>query len=213
MDNLGERLRKVRQDAGMSLRALAREADVSPSFVSQVENGKSQPSVGTLYGFARILGISVDDLFDDGAPESSPLVDGWGPDGDKNPVNVWVPTEFSNRVSVIHPAHRAHLEMADGVRWERLAATPEQGMAFMKIIYAPGATSTAGGGVVGHEGYEYGFVLRGTLEVTIGAETFTLREGDAIGFDSTIPHVLRNVGDGEFEGVWFVHSQRRRASR
>jgi len=213
MDNLGERIKGARLRAGMSLRALARQAEVSPSFVSQIENGKSQPSVSTLYGFARILDISVDELFDDLSVAQPPLVEGWGPDGDKNPVNVWAPSEFSSRVSVIHPAHRAHLEMADGVRWERLAATPEQGMAFLRIIYAPGATSTAGGDLVGHEGYEYGYVLKGTLEVTIGAEVFVLHEGETLGFDSTIPHVLRNIGDDVFEGVWFVHSRRHGAPR
>lgn len=99
--------------------------------------------------------------------------------------------------------------MADGVIWERLAATPEHAVNFMKITYAPGATSTAGGAPVSHEGYEYGYVLKGTLEIVVGAETFTLHEGESMGFDSMIPHVLRNVGDGEFEGIWFVHGRER----
>ena len=40
------------------------------------------------------------------------------------------------------------------------------------------------------------------------ALNFTLNEGESMGFDSMIPHVLRNVGDGEFEGIWFVHGSR-----
>jgi quercetin dioxygenase-like cupin family protein len=99
--------------------------------------------------------------------------------------------------------------MADGVIWERLAATPEHAVNFMKITYAPGATSTAGGAPVSHEGYEYGYVLKGTLEIAVGSETFTLQAGESMGFDSMIPHVLRNVGDGEFEGIWFVHGRDR----
>ena len=43
------------------LRPLARKADVSPSFVSQIENGKSQPSVATLYAFAQLLDVSIDE--------------------------------------------------------------------------------------------------------------------------------------------------------
>jgi len=207
MDNLGTRLKDVRQKAGLTLRELARQADVSPSFVSQIENGKSQPSVATLYTFSRLLGISIDELFDD-APPAEPLVEGWGPDGDKNPTNAWHPSEYANRVSVVHPSHRPHLDMADGVVWERLAATPEHGVNFMKIVYAPGATSTAGGDLVSHEGYEYGYVLQGVVEVTVGNEVFTLREGESLGFDSTIPHVHKNVGSTTFEGLWFVHSRR-----
>ncbi|MES2171283.1 MAG: helix-turn-helix domain-containing protein [Actinomycetota bacterium] len=208
MDNLGSRLKEKRLKAGLTLRELARQAEVSPSFVSQIENGKSQPSVATLYTFSRLLGVSADELFVDESQPPTALVEGWGPDGDKNPTNAWHPSEYSNRVSVVHPSHRPHLDMADGVVWERLAATPEQDVTFMKIVYAPGATSTAGGDLVGHDGYEYGYVLDGTLEVTVGGEIFTLHSGESLGFDSMIPHVLRNIGDGQFTGVWFVHGHR-----
>ena len=51
--------------AGMTLRELARQADVSPSLISQIENGKSQPSVATLYAFSRLLNVSVDELFEE----------------------------------------------------------------------------------------------------------------------------------------------------
>ena len=64
MDNLGSRLKNIRLKAGLTLRELARQADVSPSFVSQIENGKSQPSVATLYVFAQLLNVSIDELFD-----------------------------------------------------------------------------------------------------------------------------------------------------
>lgn len=210
IDTLGSRLKVVRLNAGLTLRELARQADVSPSFVSQIENGKSQPSVSTLYAFARLLNVSIDELFDqrDAEVDRLPLVEGWGPDGDKNPTNAWHPSEYANRVSVVHPSHRPRLVMADGVVWERLAATPETAVNFMKITYAPGATSTAGGDLVSHDSFEYGYVLKGTLEVTVGSEVFTLNVGESLGFDSEIPHLLRNVGDGEFEGIWFVHGHK-----
>jgi transcriptional regulator with XRE-family HTH domain/quercetin dioxygenase-like cupin family protein len=210
MDGLGARLKDVRLQAGMSLRELARQAEVSPSFISQIENGKSQPSVATLYAFARILNVSIDELFDRQAlEEPRELVDGsWGPDGSMNPTNAWHPSEFANRISVVHPAHRSRLTMAEGVVWERLAATPEHGLNFMKIHYAPGATSTAGGELQSHDGYEYGYVLRGTLHVRVGTEEFVLHEGESLGFDSNIPHVLTNIGDDDLEGVWFVHGRR-----
>ena len=63
--NLGSRLRAVRLRSGMSLREVARQLGVSPSFVSQVENGKSQPSVATLYSFAQLFDVSLDRLFID----------------------------------------------------------------------------------------------------------------------------------------------------
>jgi transcriptional regulator with XRE-family HTH domain/quercetin dioxygenase-like cupin family protein len=210
LDNLGSRLKRVRLNAGLTLRELARQADVSPSFVSQIENGKSQPSVATLYAFAQLLNVSIDELFDQrgGELERPALVEGWGPDGDNNPMNAWHPSEYANRVSVVHPSHRSSLTMAEGVVWERLAATPEHAVNFMKISYAPGATSTAGGDLVSHEGYEYGYVLQGTLEIVVGSETFVLHAGESMGFDSMIPHVHRNIGLDEFQGIWFVHGSR-----
>jgi len=75
----------------------------------------------------------------------------------------------------------------------------------MKITYPPGAHSMVGGDLVTHEGYEYGFVLSGEVEVTVGDEVFTLHAGESLGFDSSIPHLLRNQGTEDFEGIWFVH--------
>jgi mannose-6-phosphate isomerase-like protein (cupin superfamily) len=48
-------------------------------------------------------------------------------------------------------------------------------------------------------------VLKGELIVTVGQESFHLREGESFGFDCSIPHVHRNPGPEPFEGVWFVH--------
>jgi transcriptional regulator with XRE-family HTH domain len=210
MDHLGQRLKDVRVRAGLTLRELARAADVSPSLISQIENGKSQPSVATLYAFSRVLNVSVDDLFEGDPQESAVPVAANGNGaaqaaGRIDPVHAWRPSEYSNRISVVHPTHRPSLAMAEGVVWERLAATPERGVNFMKISYAPGATSSADGHPSTHDGYEYGLVLSGVIEITVGDEVFELRQGESLGFDSTIPHVLRNPGSEPFEGVWFVH--------
>lgn len=62
---VGAGLRKHREEAGMSLRALAREVGVSPSLISQIEHGKATPSVATLYAIVSELGISLDELFFD----------------------------------------------------------------------------------------------------------------------------------------------------
>jgi transcriptional regulator with XRE-family HTH domain len=209
MDRLGGRLKELRLSAGLSLRELARQADVSPSLVSQIENGKSRPSVSTLYSFARLLNVPVDELFDaESAADVPHPAETTGYDETTDPANAWHPSEYANRISVVHPSHRAHLRMAEGVDWERLAATPERDINFMKITYAPGAASTENGSAMVHEGFEYGYVLAGVLEVTVGNETFVLRDGESLGFDSTIPHVFRNIGETDFQGLWFVHGSR-----
>jgi transcriptional regulator with XRE-family HTH domain len=208
LHDIGTRLKERRVAAGMSLREMAREADVSPSFLSQIENGKSQPSVATLFSFDNILGVKIDELFDDDATDSAApdvaLME-VGDGDEKDPARIWSNSAYTNRISLIHPSHRAQIAVAHGVQWERLAATPETSCNFMKLIYEPGSTSTEGGETIVHDGYEYGYILTGEFEVTIGSEVFVLRAGESIGFDCSIPHVFRNIGDVPVEGIWFIH--------
>jgi transcriptional regulator with XRE-family HTH domain len=60
---IGERIRAERVRRGISLRGLARGVGVSPSLISQIETGKCQPSVSTLYAITTVLGVSVQDVF------------------------------------------------------------------------------------------------------------------------------------------------------
>ena len=58
------------------------------------------------------------------------------------------------------------------------------------------------GRLIRHVGTEYGFVLSGTLEITLGFETYRLHASDSISFDSSRPHRLANVGDVPVEAIW-----------
>src|SRR5947209_16698305 len=62
-DEVGQELRTHRETRGLSLRELARRLSISPSALSQIETGKSRPSVSTLYSIVSELGISLDELF------------------------------------------------------------------------------------------------------------------------------------------------------
>lgn len=70
--NLGSRLREARIRSGLTLREVARQLGVSASFVSQLENGKSQPSVVTLYSLTQLLGVSIDQMFEPDKAADSP---------------------------------------------------------------------------------------------------------------------------------------------
>src|ERR671937_2929890 len=62
-DDVGRRIRAHREESKVSLRELARRLDISPSAISQIETGKSRPSVSTLYSIVTELGMSLDELF------------------------------------------------------------------------------------------------------------------------------------------------------
>jgi quercetin dioxygenase-like cupin family protein len=75
---------------------------------------------------------------------------------------------------------------------------------FLFVVYEPGGASCDSGALMRHSGREYGHVLSGTLEVTIGFDKRILGAGDSISFDSTIPHRLATVGAEPVEALWFV---------
>jgi transcriptional regulator with XRE-family HTH domain/quercetin dioxygenase-like cupin family protein len=61
---VGERIRAERTKRGISLRSVARRVGVSASLISQIETGKCQPSVSTLYAITTCLGVSIQDVFE-----------------------------------------------------------------------------------------------------------------------------------------------------
>ena len=66
---MGERLREARRARSLSLRTLAERLGVSPSLISQIETGRANPSVSTLYAIAAELDVSLDELlFNDRRP-------------------------------------------------------------------------------------------------------------------------------------------------
>jgi len=206
IEYLGPRLKEIRTQSGTSLREIARQLNVSPSFLSQIENGKSQPSVATLYAIAKLLGVSVDVLFEaqgSDAPASTGLKVEVVRDTFDHPADAWDSSRA--RISAVNPNNRSVILMESGVQWERLAATAEANVNFMEISYAPGAETNNSGEMIFHDGFEYGYALEGELELTIGDLILPLAAGHSVGFDSSIPHRFRNVGSAPFKGIWFVH--------
>jgi transcriptional regulator with XRE-family HTH domain len=223
MVNLGARLRDVRLRSGLSLREVARQLGVSPSFVSQLENGKSQPSVATLYSLAQLLEVSIDELFSVDGPQ----VDGAAPvpvlaavsetrraqdvsghplsrSDFSSPIDAFPRDPGQARVSVSRPGERSRLEMDTGVVWERLVDNTGTDLDFIEIIYPPHSSSTNDDRMLQHAGSEFGFLLEGELEITVGFDVFMLHPGEALGFDSSQPHLFRNLGDTPARGIWFV---------
>ena len=78
-------------------------------------------------------------------------------------------------------------------------------MDFMEIMYPAGSSSTTDDRMLRHDGYEYGYLLEGELEVTLGFDEFTLRAGEAIGLNSSLPHLFKNLGTTPARGIWLVH--------
>ena len=191
---IGDRLRRERAERGLSLRELARRLDVSPSLVSQIETGKIQPSVRTLYAMVSELGVSLDDVFN---AEPVRIERRHG-----SAAGTLMPAESAGHVQ--RAGSRPAVDLESGVRWERLSARNEPGVEFLMTVYPPRSESGPPDGLVRHTGREFGIVLKGTLSLTVGFDDYTLEAGDSVFFDSTVPHRLHNEGEETVEAVWVV---------
>jgi transcriptional regulator with XRE-family HTH domain len=202
-ESLGARLRDRRQQTSLSLRELARRIGVSASLISQIETGKVQPSVATLYALVRELGGSFDELMFGELPP---------PIGEPD-VDVPLPSSGAAVVSALlnHPPvplvqrrdSRKTLQFNSGVRWERLTAESVPGLEFLYVVYPPGAESGPPGDLQRHSGREWCYIIAGTLDIAVGFDSYQLRPGDSITYDSATPHRLENRGATAVEAVWF----------
>ena len=215
LDGVGERIRDHRKQVGIGVRELARRLNVSASLISQIEMGKTKPSVQTLYRIVNELGVSLDDVFGLDATEGA--VAGASPHSQdvvpkEQPAPVDLPARPSGAAEqtplpsgpVQRKANRPKISLASGVTWERLTATPDAFVDFLWVVYEVGSASSDVDGLMVHTGREYGVVISGRLAVTVGFDTFEIGPGDSISFDSSTPHRLACVGNEPAHAVWIV---------
>ena len=197
---LGPRLRLVRSSRQLSVRELARRVGCSASLISQIERGVSVPSVGVLYSLATELGSSLDYLL---------FGSGTGPAA-AEPRRA--PPDVSAAPIVQRSCDRRIIDLASGVRWERLTPQSEAMTDFLEVIYSPGGHSTDERRPLRHDGREYGLIISGTLQANVGFESYELGRGDSIAFDSSTPHEYLNKTGDYVHAIWVVvHSEPGRA--
>jgi transcriptional regulator with XRE-family HTH domain/mannose-6-phosphate isomerase-like protein (cupin superfamily) len=197
--DIGVRLREARLKRNISLRSVASALGVSASLISQVETGKTQPSVSTLFALSSHLGVSMDELLGVTPPPST------------NSLPLPQPL-FGHHGSAAPAVQRASenpvLEMENGVRWERLAiggGGPADGLL---VTYGPGGSSSIEGKMMQHVGVEYGYILEGEITMNLDFETYVLGPGDSLQFDSVRPHMFSNQGTVPARGLFFVVGRR-----
>ena len=211
--DLGARLLAERQAKGLSTRELARLTGVTASLISQVERGRVNPSVGTMYKLAEALGTTVDRFFAEaevheiaGAPrvDAVDLTDRRRLAAAEALASVG---PLSDRI--VRHADRHRITLAGGVQWELVYPSEAAGAEELEIIsatYPPGTSSSSE--PVRHHGVEYGVVMEGRLDLEVGGETVTLEPGDSISFNSMQPHRLSNSGSDVTQVMWVVRGRR-----
>lgn len=202
--DVGRELRKARERKKLSLRSVAAAVGVSPSLLSQVETGKTQPSVGTLYALVSHLGVSLDALLQGG-----PVDQATAPTRVSTEETGGVSYEAAFRNNTVQrAANNPVIEMQNGIKWERLAVSSYTLVDPLLVTYAPGASTEIDGRMMRHSGIEFGTVLDGELTLRLDFDTFILRTGDSVCFRSDRPHLIMNHTATPAKGIWFVIGRR-----
>jgi transcriptional regulator with XRE-family HTH domain len=171
LEGIARKIKHLRRQLGMSVNALAEKTGFAKSYLSQIENCKREPAIGTLVTIARALGVNVFLLINDEVSvedEEAPLI---VKPGARRTVTV--PTQSGDAVyESIN--YNAKDRLMDG------------------YILTPGFDYTPN--VMGHEGQELVFVIEGTQEFLYNGKTYVLEKGDCCYFDSSREHNARSIG-------------------
>lgn len=160
---LGQRLRAVRQERGLTLKDVASAAGFSVGFISQVERGITVPSLTSLLSIGQALGIDTNDFFSNFRLEKDA-------------------GEERHERSLDPSTHTA-------VRYERLSVPFQGNILRSVIIHKPPGFRDA---PVSHEGEEIFFVLAGEITLEVAGHRAILRAGDSAHFQSTHKHSVWN---------------------
>jgi transcriptional regulator with XRE-family HTH domain len=168
--DLGERLsrnlRALRKARGLSLEALSGSSGVSRAALSQIETGKTNPSIGAVWKIATALGVPFGDLIG----------------------------EDRRGIEVLRRAHAPRLRSADGATESRalLRAGALPTVEAYALTLAPGARHPAEAHAPGTR--ELLVVLEGHVRLHVGGRTYELATGDSVAFTADVPHVYENPG-------------------
>jgi transcriptional regulator with XRE-family HTH domain len=177
MATVGERLRAIRHLRRRTLKAVATQADVSESFLSQVERGKASASIASLTRIAGALGVSVADLFEPNGAQRQPRV---------LPRAARPVLSFGNlgRKYLLTPRPLEHLEVFVGE-------------------LDPGG-STGDEPYTHGDSEELFVVLAGRVHLQLGEVVHELEPGDSIAYRSSIPHRVTNAAELPAEVMWVI---------
>lgn len=170
---LGKNLRRLRTRRGLSLERLAQESTVSRAMLSQIELGRSAPTISVLWKISTALGVQFAALI---SSKGRTGVEVLRAEQSKRLVNR--DGGFSSRALFPYDAPR-RVEFYE----VRLAA----GAVEEAEPHAPGTT-------------EYLVVSRGAVEVQVEAARHALAQGDSMVFQADVPHAYRNSGASEAVG-------------
>ncbi|HET8666170.1 MAG TPA: XRE family transcriptional regulator [Nocardioides sp.] len=163
LETVGPRLRRIRDQRGLTLTEAASVTGMSKSTLSRLENGQRRPSLELLLPLAQTYRVPLDDLV--GAPE------------------------------VGDPRIRLKPRRVNGRTIVPLAGQPG-GIQAWKILIPKSQKEPQ---LRTHDGFEWIYVLSGRMRLILGERDLVLGVGEAVEFDTLVPHWFGSTGEGPAE--------------
>lgn len=170
--DLGNQVRKLRNERNLTLQDLAGLTGLSKPNLSQIENNLVTPPIATLLKIATALGVPIGYFFQESPQQINMIV-----------------VRKEDRYGVAKGPHISHI----GYQYEPLAY-PKIDKSMEPFIVEMEEREASDIVFNNHRGEEFLFVLRGNLEFCYGDDSVTLEEGDSLYFDSIVPHGYRGIG-------------------
>jgi transcriptional regulator with XRE-family HTH domain len=170
---VGERVRQVREKKGLSLEDIFKRTDIDVTLLSQIEEGEVAPPLGTIIKLAKALEMKM----------------GFFISGKEDQAYTIVRREERKTVSRYDAKRAKHY----GYEYKSLAPHKKnRHMDPFLVTLEPSGTEEERSA---HDGQEFIFVLHGEMEVRLEKEIHVLVPGDAIYYDSTVPHLVKCHGE------------------
>ena len=182
---LGSEVRQLRRARQMTLKAMAAASGVSLSHLSAIERGTANPSIDVIGKIAEALDVSSDWFFAR-RPGNGPLE-----------RSFVVRRQNRRNLNVLYAESAAEVGYADALLSSSIGGNFYMGVA----DYAPRSTRQFDH-LYQHGGEQHGYVLDGELQLLIGDETITLRQGDSYSFPASVVHNVRNRTDQPARLIW-----------
>jgi transcriptional regulator with XRE-family HTH domain len=167
---IGQRIRLVRKEKGLSLEDMARKTGFAKSYLSQLENLKREPPISTLSQIAHVLGVDL--LF---------LISGETP----NPGRVNLAIVRKGERKTVRRPFGSLGYIYESMTYKKPDRLMEGYIITIGCEFPPEIHE--------HEGQELHYMLEGRLELLYDGQSHILEEGDCFYFDSNRPHTQRSV--------------------
>ena len=178
---LGRRVKLERLAKGMTLKQVADSSGMSPTHISEIERGRTSPTVGALLRIARALGKSA---------------------------TYFVEEDELPTVSIVRRHERPHRTIKDGDKSVADVDFLTKGIPAgrLRVVQFQGLSDGDVAGPV-HQGEEILLVTAGKIKVTVGEDVFELSDGDCIQFKGSAAHKFEKLGDEQPQAFWITASE------